>query len=129
MKKSVLAIAIGALGLSLVSCTTKVVEVTPTTEREYTENTNPPVSTDNSAFLFTIYEMYPQLEYQWGDDFLIELGNTICQAIDEGMTFYELALIIVGADADPEQVGYIAGAAIGVYCPWNEWFINSASGF
>lgn len=131
MKKSVLATAVGIIGITLASCTVEVKDSTPDTTRDTTEDTTyvSPASTDDAAFLVTVYEMYPHLEYQWGDDFLIELGKTICRAIDEGMTFYDLVGIIVDAGADAEQVGYIAGAAIGVYCIWNEWFVNSASGF
>jgi hypothetical protein len=122
MKKALLTIAIGA-GL-LVACTTKeTVYVPQTTNPSVIKTTTTESVSWDSLYLVTIRDAFPELG-TFSDSYLITLGQTICDSIDEGMTIVDLALIAIDLEIDEYLLGYIGGAAITAYCPWNDWFFQ-----
>ncbi len=59
----------------------------------------------------------------------IRWGQAACKILDKGQ--YSAATVAVAMGNLPEfagpagdQTGYIVGAAIGAYCPWNKSFLN-----
>ena len=49
----------------------------------------------------------------------IEVGRTVCDALDDGYEPAVLALLAVDAGFTNEQAAGIVAAAIVAYCPWN----------
>lgn len=49
----------------------------------------------------------------------IEVGHTVCDALDDGYEPAVLALLAVDAGFTDEQAAGIVAAAIVAYCPWN----------
>lgn len=59
----------------------------------------------------------------------IRWGQAACKILDKGQ--YSAATVAMAMSDLPEfagpvgnQTGYIVGAAIGAYCPWNKSFLN-----
>ncbi len=128
MKKSIplgLPVLAGIAVLLLSSCTVEVQE--PNDKPKPTDTTQyvAPAPSDDEIFLSTLYDQYPEFESIYGDWFLIELAKNMCGSIDGGMTPDELVLMVVDSGADPNEVGYILGVGVAVYCPWNEGFFDS----
>lgn len=116
------------------ACTVEKTYVTPTTEapidtapeEDNIENMSRAEKED-----FFISYLYTESSVSWmitqnGEAWMIEFGYTMCDAINEGMTFEELVAMSVVADADAYAVGIIAGASITLFCPQNQWFIDQA---
>jgi hypothetical protein len=55
---------------------------------------------------------------------LINFGKTLCSSIDDGLTLPGLALLAVKYGVDTEMLGFIAGAAVAAYCPYNRGFFD-----
>lgn len=118
-------LALAGAGILLVGCGSKTVYVTETTKPV----TTLPITTTTQSYspedlyLTVITSEYPQLN-SLGDSYLLELGYTLCDSIDEGMTLTEFALVVVDMGIDEYMMGYIGGAAIEAFCPWNRDFFN-----
>ena len=124
MKKVIL---FGFALVSLAACTSKTVYVTQTTEAPV-ERTTPtyeePVSKED-LYIETINDEYPWVEDAIGGrSELIKLGKLICQAIDEGSTLEDFAMMALSNDVDPEMFGFVIGVGVVAFCPENEWFIE-----
>lgn len=117
MKKLLIASA-----LILAGCGSKTVYVTQTTQESVIQTTTTAYQpTTDDIYLTVIYNEYPATR-SLGDAYLIEVGNTLCDEIDAGLTLFDLSMIAVDMNIDPTMLGYITGAAISAYCPWNDWF-------
>lgn len=104
----------------LVGCGSKTVYVTETTKPITTTTQS---YTDEDIYLSVIKNEFPQLSVM-GDSYLLELGYTMCGAIDEGMTLVDFALMVIDMGIDEYMMGYIGGAAIEAFCPWNQGFFS-----
>jgi hypothetical protein len=121
MKKILLA-TVAIIGL--VGCT---VEDTGSSDsfnndNSYTPAPEPTKSTDD-IYLELLYAEYPGLR-SMGRTQLVQFGYNICTEIDNGMTLPQLALMGMEYGVDNEMLGFITGASIGAYCPWNESFFE-----
>lgn len=125
MKKALLTIAILATAITACSSGTKTVYVPQTTSPLSSPTTTQAPPNIEDVYLITIRGEYPGLS-AYTDAYLLELGYTICDSIDGGMTLLQMVQVIQQAGVDPEMVGYIAGAAISAFCTWNMWFIEQA---
>jgi len=118
MKKLLIASA-----LILVGCGSKTVYITDTTKPlpDTVAPTTTQAQSTEDIYLDVITSEYPQLNAM-GDAYLLELGDLICGSIDEGMTFFDFGLMVIDMGLDEYMMGYIGGAAIQAFCPWNDWF-------
>ena len=116
---------LGIMGASilLIGCGSKTVYVTETTVSVDTQPAPMQTTTDEDLYLSVITSEYPQLN-TLGDSYLLNLGYTMCNAIDEGMTLVDFGLMVIGMGIDEYMMGYIGGAAIQAFCPWNSDFFN-----
>jgi hypothetical protein len=120
MKK--FAIATIVLATALVACgDTKYVISEPTLGT--VTQTTAGIMSDDEMYTTVIYDEYPYTR-SLGDAYLIDLGYTICDQIDAGLTPLQLANIAIDMTLDLEMVGFITGAAISIYCPWNNDFFG-----
>jgi hypothetical protein len=55
---------------------------------------------------------------------LISFGKNLCSSIDDGLTLPGLALLAIEYGVDTEMLGFIAGAAVAAYCPYNRGFFD-----
>lgn len=53
-------------------------------------------------------------------DTTIEVGKTVCGALDDGYDPETLMTVAIGSGFTTEQAAAIIAAAIVTYCPWNE---------
>jgi PBP1b-binding outer membrane lipoprotein LpoB len=70
-------------------------------------------------------------EYSWvvnnmGRVTLVELGKTVCAAIDEGMSFNGYLDMMLNADVDLGAGGAILRSSIVNFCPQEQWFLDAA---
>lgn len=122
MKKAFLAITLSA-GL-FVSCTTKETVYVPQTTNPVIRTTTTQAQSTEDIYLDVITSEYPQLNTM-GDSYLLELGYLICDSIDEGMTLLDFGLMVMEMNLDEYMMGYVGGAAISAFCPWNDWFFQT----
>lgn len=116
------------LALFLTSCGKETVVI-----REVPRDTAAPVITQapvnsfskEDLYITTLEDSYPQLMTQYGRTWLIEFGNTLCDAIDGGLTLSKLAEMSYDYDVDATQLGFITGAAITAFCPYNSGFFSN----
>jgi hypothetical protein len=125
MKKSfITAISIFALA----SCTTetRVIEKAPdTTQYSAPAQTQPPYVSRDTNFLSGLTNDYPSEVAMLGKAKLLEMGGLTCDAIDEGSTIEDFALLAVRNDVDAGFIGALIREAVENYCPDNQWFIDS----
>jgi hypothetical protein len=79
---------------------------------------------NEQTFLTAVEIEYPSLVAQFGEDFVLEFGRTICAAIDDGLSMSDVALMALDNNVDVEMVGYVAGVAIYTFCPENSWWVG-----
>ena len=82
-----------------------------------------PSKTIDDIYLGLIYGEYPFVA-QMGDRRVIQLAEDICKEIDNGMTVPQLAMMAMEYGVDAEMLGFITGAGISSYCPWNSSFFD-----
>lgn len=87
---------------------------------------SPPVTTKtiDDIFVETIDGEYPEVKAEYGRAWMIDFGKSMCEAIDNGLTIYKLALLADEYGVSPEMLGYITGVSITAYCPRNQWFFK-----
>lgn len=115
MKYAVIAVA---AALFVVGCGTQ--QATPTvtvTEEKTVERTVEPAPErdPDDAYMMLLAESGVYSDRQTS----IEVGRTVCDALDEGYEPAVLALLAVDAGFTNEQAAGIVAAAIVAYCPWN----------
>ena len=123
MKK---AIIIALAGISLAGCGTKTIVVQQTVPPKVSVPVTQAPMSDEDTFFQNVMNEYPTIVANAGRQWVIDLGNTLCDSIDEGMSFAGLAQMGSNANVDLEMLGYITGEAIRNLCPRNQWFIDSA---
>lgn len=111
--------------ISLVGCAGETVVIEREVPATSQANDVLPQKSIEDIFVDTVADEYPQALAN-GRQWLIKFGNTICEAIDNGLTIAALAAMAVESGVDANMVGYITGAAVIAFCPENEWFLNSA---
>lgn len=125
--KKVTTICIAALALAGCGASTTGSSYQAPETTQYVPQTTQTTYGDDDLFVAAVSSEYPAVMGQLGGrSQLIRLGNLICQAIDEGSTLADFAMLAVDNDVDPEMLGFIMGVAISIYCPNNEWFLSSA---
>lgn len=118
------------LGLTACGSTTAAIETTTTTEMVTTTTEYVMTQADKDLlFIETLTASYPQYVQTMGKAKLIELAKAVCANLDTGLTFDEFAQNIhdAGLDNFAAEIGFTIGVGIPVYCPENQWFINSLS--
>lgn len=101
-----------------------VQEETTTTEK-YIPETTIRLSPEE-VYMDNIMYYDRSLINQFGKQWLLDLAHTSCDAIDEGMSLYDLVDMASRTGADVETVGFLVGEAIRNFCPENQWFIDAA---
>jgi Protein of unknown function (DUF732) len=116
-----------AIGLLLVGCTSTttdndvketVVRATPTTDVAPLSEDSPIFDSDD-AFVEYLQDTYPQTRLIPGNT-LVETARAVCEALDNGMTAYEMMDLIMQSGTTDEEIQVltvISGAAVGWYCP------------
>lgn len=133
-KKAIIGIATSIIAISACGETrTIVVEKTvPDTVQEETTTTEKyiPETTawmsPEDTYIENIIYYDPSLINQFGKQWLLDLGYTSCNAIDEGMSLYDLLDMTTETGTDPKTIGFLVGEAIRNFCPENQWFIDAA---
>lgn len=68
----------------------------------------------DDAFVMTVHNDTDIYDYD-SDASLINLGHTVCEAFDRGLTFFDV-VDAMGSSNDNEAA-FVVGAAVTVYCP------------
>lgn len=90
--------------------------VTVTAERTIEATPEPkPESDPDDVYMMLLAESGVYAER----DTAIEVGRTVCDALDDGYEPAVLALLAVDAGFTDEQAAGIVASAIVAYCPWN----------
>ena len=83
-----------------------------------------PSTSDDDLYLGLLYS-----SSSWYDDIdentLIELGRSICDALDSGATLEQIAIAAMDSGVPTERAAELTAASILAYCPWNESIVNS----
>lgn len=97
------------------------IPIYPTTTTIQQEKSSEPKTVEE--FILAAAEKYPfvmtELDGRFG---VIEFGNEICQAIDQGHTLEEFRNRAKSHNVDPEFLDYMTVIAVPVFCPHNKWF-------
>jgi hypothetical protein len=117
MKYAVIAVAAAAF---LAGCGTAPQQATPTvtvTEEKTVEKTvePEPESDPDDVYMMLLAESGVYSDRQTS----IEVGRSVCDALDGGYEPAVLALIAVDSGFTEEQAAGIVAAAIVAYCPWH----------
>jgi hypothetical protein len=117
MKYAVIAVA---AAMFVAGCGTAPQQATPTvtvTEEKTVEKTvEPEPETDpDDAYMMLLAESGVYSDRQTS----IEVGRTVCDALDDGYDPAVLAMLAMDAGFTQDQAAGIVAAAIVVYCPWN----------
>ena len=119
-----------AFALGLTACGTSAATPESTTTTEMVTTTTEYVLTEadkDLLFMNDLTSEYPLFVKTMGKAALIDLAKTLCTDIDNGTTIDDLTTMIMdaGLGAVAGELGYTFGVAIRVYCPENQWFIDS----
>lgn len=72
-----------------------------------------PALSDDDLFLVVIADEFPD-----AGQVHIDIAQVVCEAFGDGLSERQVVSIMLAElDWTPEQVGSVAGAAVGVYCP------------
>ena len=115
MKYAVIAVT---AAMFVAGCGTAPQQATPTvtvTEEKTVEKTVEPETDPDDAYMMLLAESGVYSDRQTS----IEVGRTVCDALDDGYEPAVLALLAVDAGFTNEQAAGIVAAAIVAYCPWN----------
>lgn len=118
MKKNLGMTAVAlATALVLTGCST-----TPTYAPSQTEAPAAPQLTDEDLYLQTLHSTGNSYVNNGTDAQLVQLGHTVCQALDEGNSVTDIVtyLVLNSNNDDPEFArfeGQVIGAAVGAFCP------------
>lgn len=128
-------ITITSIALLLAACggTTIIKEVAPTTTEvvETTvEQTVPPTTevklAPDQQFISDLMLEYSWIVNKMGRVNLVKLGETICAAIDEGMSFTQYLDMLIKQDIDMGAGGALLRESIENFCPKEQWFLDAA---
>lgn len=119
-----------AFALGLTACGTSAATPESTTTTEMVTTTTEYVMTQadkDLLYMEEITRVYPSFVAALGKATLIEVGTSLCEDIDNGLTFDQLVANVGSAGLSDwaGEFGYTFGVAIRVYCPQNQWFIDS----
>jgi hypothetical protein len=109
--------------LILAGCSSGIRSVNKDNQFYEMPTTTLPEMRASQMYLSVIYDEYPNVRIL-GDEFFLDLGYLLCDQIDLGMTAIELALLSVDYDIDAVLLGFVTGAAITTFCPWNSDFFG-----
>jgi len=134
MKKYIIAIgaaatlALTACGSSAAAPTTTVPVVETTTTTTVAELTQ---AEKENFFVAYVGNQYPQFVSTMGKKPLIDLVDAVCYEIEfNGLTTTSLTQMILAANLEmyAGEIGYAIGAGIPLFCPQNQWFIDTIGG-
>ena len=117
MKYAVIAVT---AAMFVAGCGTAPQQATPTVtvtqERTVEKTVEPePESDPDDVYMMLLAESGVYSDRQTS----IEVGRTVCDALDDGYEPAVLALLAVDAGFTKDQAAGIVAAAIVAYCPWN----------
>lgn len=96
------------------------VTVTATeTERAVAPAPAPDVYSDDEQYLDLLYGSSSWF-YDIDETLLIDLGGSICGALDSGATLEQIAVAALDSGIPMERAAELVAASVVVYCPWNE---------
>lgn len=104
MKKIIVALVVG---LSLLAPATAQAAV-------------PSYTSDEKAFVRLVKKFAPAIGYGASARQLVELGHSICEALDEGVSQYMAVDTGMDAGFSQKQAIVLVSASIVALCPWNE---------
>lgn len=101
-------------------------ETTPVKSNPVSPKSNPlsPWTDDESLYLTLMVTEYPEVVGRFGNEFIANYGHTLCDAVDEGTTWEDIVGWTIQYNVDPEMIGFMTGAAIQIFCPWNRGIIS-----
>jgi hypothetical protein len=67
------------------------------------------------VYLLTLREQNPELTAV-SDDMIVRLGHQVCETLDAGASFDQMAAALLGQGND-ELAGAVVGAAVSAFCP------------
>lgn len=79
-----------------------------------------PWTDDENLYLTLMVTEYPEVVGRFGNQFIVDYGHTLCDAVDEGTTWSDIVGWSAEYKVDPEMIAYMSAAAITIFCPWNE---------
>lgn len=127
MKKKILFVAAASLFFGGCGTKTVVIERKPdTTAVQQPVITSNTYKDSETLYIEAVSSRYPTEVSSMGKKMVIDFGHLVCNAIDNGLTVEQLALMADSNNVDVEMVGYLTGAAISYLCPENQWFVDSA---
>lgn len=74
-------------------------------------------STADLIFLTTLDTVDSSIRITYGDDGLIGVAHSSCDALDAGATLMDMTNAVINAEFDVIQAGTILGAGVAAYCP------------
>ena len=121
---AIAALTLTACGTSAATAPTTVptTVVTTTTIAELTQ------AEKEVLFINYVADQYPAFVKVMGRKALVDLAESVCYEIEfNGMTTASLTQMVVDADLGlyAGEIGYTIGVAIPLFCPQNQWFIDT----
>lgn len=115
MKRTIVTLAAAAaLAVGLTACNTADATPVNTIGRTTAPLETTSAFSDDDLFLAVVRPEIPEAGAAH-----IAVGKAVCEALDDGATLDEvfIAMISAGDHFTPEQLGTLAGAGVGAYCP------------
>jgi len=124
MKLKALALALVA-AFALTACGSSNTAQPTVTVTETQSDTSGSSNTDtgiDGVYLATLHDLGNQYIDSSSDTLLIQIGHQVCDALDQGVTVYDLIAALANSgnfttSASQEAVGYIIGVSVAAYCP------------
>lgn len=109
MKTTFRVAVVAALALTLTGCgSTSTDEAIPA---------DLPRADRESIFLMVIRDEYPTDSAGVPDDAFLELADTTCGALDDGVPYLTLLGKVADSGLDPQFGGFLIGASVSAFCP------------
>lgn len=91
-----------------------------------TDNRNVVVQerSDSDIFVDIVRDNVPSSS-ALNDRELVEFGNSICDALDDGNSLGAIGMVGVQSGMRPQDIGFIIGASVAAFCPEYEDDINN----
>jgi hypothetical protein len=119
---AVLAVALSACGTAGNTADTTTTVETTTTVPEMTQ------AEKENLFVAYVGKAYPEFVATMGKKPLVDLTLAVCDEIEfHGLTTASLTDMLINANLAiyAGEIGYAIGAGIPLFCPQNQWFIDT----
>jgi hypothetical protein len=123
-------VAVLAVALSACGTAGNTADTTTTVETTTTTTTVPEMTQAEKENFFVTYvgEAYPDFVATMGKKPLVDLTLAVCDEIEfHGLTTASLTDMLINANLAiyAGEIGYAIGAGIPLFCPQNQWFIDT----